>query len=200
MSATVDALMASLAPLSNRRALDDAGDHDLADINAVVLQPLREQADEFVFRRIGEREAHRLHADGVGVHLLAQFAERAVCDENGAILGVFQIGKRLLNRGEEADHGDVEDAPHGGGVGRREIARLGAAVSVPMDDGDRAELGADLAQGGPNGGGVARVGGESGRGDSLCRKRGNARGEMRLVSRDDRDGEALRAEFLGDGG
>jgi hypothetical protein len=69
-----------------------------------------------------------------------------------------------------------------------------------MDDGDRAELGADLAQGGPNGGGVARVGGESGRRDSLSRKRGNARGEMLLVSRDDRDGEALGAEFLGDGG
>ena len=149
---------------------------------------------------IGEREAHRLRADGVGVHLLAQLAERPVGDENGAVLGVLEIGERVLNRGEQPDHGDVEDASHGGGVGRRQVPRLAAAVSVPVNDGDRTELGADLGQDGANGGRVARIACEGARGDALCRQRGGARGEMLLVSRDDRDGEALRAEFLGDGG
>jgi hypothetical protein len=46
---------------------------------------------------------------------------------------------------------------------------------------------------------VARVGWEGGRGDSLCQQSGDSRCEMRLASRDDGDGVALRAEFLGDG-
>ena len=56
-------------PLSQAVPLIAAGDHDLADVDAIALQPLREQANELVLRRVGEGEAHGFQAGGERVHL-----------------------------------------------------------------------------------------------------------------------------------
>src|SRR5476649_2102652 len=79
-----------------RRPLNHAGNHDLADIDTVTPQSRSEQADELVFCRVGECDAHGFQVDGKLVHHGRCLAECAVRDENRSIFRAFQIGKSLL--------------------------------------------------------------------------------------------------------
>src|SRR4051812_37223110 len=79
-----------------RGALHRAGDHHLADEDAVALQSLREQTDELVLRSIADREAHELRARGERVYLRVDLAERSVRHEDCAFR-LFQIRERLLD-------------------------------------------------------------------------------------------------------
>jgi hypothetical protein len=143
---------------------------------------------------------HDVHAGRAAVHLRGQVAERAAGDQHGALRAGLQIGKRFLDGGHQPHDGDVEYAAHHRRVDGQQIARLAAAGGVPVDDDDRAERRARLADGGAHGGGVARVGREGGGGDPLRLQGLDALGEPVRISRDERDGEAGRAEPLGDGG
>lgn len=63
------------------------------------------------------REAHGLRSSRVLVDLWAHVAERSVGDEDRGLLRLPQVGHRRLDRGDQTDDGDVEDAAN-----RRSVA------------------------------------------------------------------------------
>src|SRR5450432_4041939 len=65
------------------RPLDGAQDHRLADINAVALQLLGEQADQLVLGGVGDREAHGVPLNGSRVRLGVEVAEATVNHQDG---------------------------------------------------------------------------------------------------------------------
>ena len=148
------------------RALHGAGDHHLADIDALALQPRRQQADQLVLGGVGQRQAHGLHAHRELVHRRRELAVGAVGDEDGAVARGLEVRQRLLDGGEQAHHRNIEERPRRRRVGGQQVARLAAAVGVPVQHADRAQRRARLADGTADGGRIAGVGRERGRLDA----------------------------------
>lgn len=168
---------------------------DLADVDAVALEPFREETDELVLRSVRDGQAHRavLHADRV--HVRVDAAEATVRDEDCGSLGLFQVGERCLNDGDETGHRDVERASNRPGFRRQQVARA-APVRVPVDDRNGAERRPDALDERGSRRGIAEVRNERGGLHSLGSQGPRPGVEARAITCDERHLEPLRAKFL----
>jgi len=164
-------------------------------MHVLGLQPLDEEADELLLGRIGQREAGIAALYGVPVDGGVEVAEGAIGDEHGAVAGCLEVGQGFGDGGEEAVDGDVEGTLDAG----QQVA-IAAAIGVPLDGSDAAELFARRGDGALDGSGIPGVGDEGGGGDVLLGEVGDTCVEALLGAADESDVEAPGAEGFGDAG
>ena len=88
----IDGALYAAVAAGERRALDGAGDHHLADVDPFAFQPLGQQADQLVLGGVGERDAHRSSADGEGVHLRSDSPNAPLVTSTAPSPALFRSG------------------------------------------------------------------------------------------------------------